>query len=119
MARPTPTSSGVGVSACGAGAFGSDLAGARRIFDALLPALRLPRVVSDETCYTYYPAGADQPFFCMMTDGSPAGGCLRVAFAALDRAHVDALWTEYNDRYYAFFFEDGDGNKFEICYRGP
>ena len=28
------------------------------------------------------------------------------------------IWPEYSPGYYAFFFEDPDGNKLEICCRG-
>lgn len=113
----------------------TDLGAARRIFDRLMPELGLSEVTEEKHCYTYHPRGARKPFFCLMAGDGPVGaGTMRVAFAARDRAHVDKLaaiardggaravegpqvWNEYSADYYAVFFEDHDGNRFEIIYR--
>ena len=112
----------------------ADLDGTRKILDGVLPALGLPRILADDDSSGYYPQAGDQPFVYVVADGPRSGGTTRVAFAGRDRAHVDQLsniarergareiegpqlWTEYSGNYYAVFFEDESGNKFEICYR--
>jgi catechol 2,3-dioxygenase-like lactoylglutathione lyase family enzyme len=113
----------------------TDLDAARRIFDGLMPEFGLSEITRHEDCYTYHPPGVRKPFLCLMAgDGPVAAGTMRVAFAARSREHVDKLarivrsggaqaiegpqvWNEYSADYYAVFFEDHDGNRFEIIYR--
>ena len=111
------------------------LAEPKRLFDALMPALRIGRSRGGEDYCTYYPQHAAAPFLCLMVADEHVAGSMRVAFAADDRTHVDALariaithgaqrsegpelCDEYGPDYYAFFFEDASGNKFEICHTG-
>ena len=110
------------------------LEGPRRLFDALMPALGLTQVSAECDCVDYRAPGTRQPFIGLMLDASHMPGSTRVAFAAESPEHVDHLaelvsengaaaiegpqyWTEYSADYYAIFFEDDNGNKYEICHR--
>lgn len=112
------------------------IAAARPLYDALLPALGLGEISGDHTSRTYYQNRADRaaPFFGLETDPEHRPNDGRFAFAAQSRADVDRLakisaeagarivegpelCLEYSATYYAVFFEDLDGNKFEICCR--
>ena len=111
------------------------LAGPRRIFDQLMPALGFSQIKSDEEYAGYHMPGVRQPFFGLNLDAAHQPGSMRVAFAANSRAHVDELarlviesgaahtlegpefCPEYSADYYALFFEDDSGNKYEICHR--
>jgi predicted lactoylglutathione lyase len=74
-------------------------------------------------------------FFGINADPRHRANGTRVAFAATSREQVEELaalaqaagaqafepphlCTEYTETYYATFFEDADGNRFEICFRG-
>lgn len=113
----------------------ADLAKSRPLYDAVLPALGYTRVTGDATGAYYHHPGRDADFFGITEDRSHRANGTRIAFAAIDRAQVDSLaelardagaaafepphlCTEYNDDYYAAFFEDASGNKLEICFRG-
>ena len=113
----------------------ADLAKARPLYDALLPALGYTRVTGDAGCVYYHLPGRDVDFFGINEDRSHRANETRISFAASNRAHVDSLaelartagagafegphlCTEYAERYYAAFFEDASGNKLEICFRG-
>ena len=73
-------------------------------------------------------------FFCFNEDRQHQPNATRISFWAENRAEVDRiaelvraiggrnlegpeLCREYSPGYYAFFFEDPDGNKLEICFR--
>ena len=93
-----------------------DLAGTKALIDAIAPEVG------------YRCRSADDEFVGYET---AAGGTMRVAFGVADRPSVDrvgelvrpnagraiegpGLHPEYGDDYYAVFFEDADGNKFEV-----
>jgi catechol 2,3-dioxygenase-like lactoylglutathione lyase family enzyme len=80
-------------------------------------------------------AGKPSEFFAFDEDVNHRPNATRIAFWAETREQVDRvakvvreaggrnlegpqIWPEYSPGYYAFFFEDPDGNKLEICCRG-
>jgi catechol 2,3-dioxygenase-like lactoylglutathione lyase family enzyme len=86
--------------------------------------------------HTFYSAGADKPseFFGFTEDKNHQANGTRIAFWADTRDEVDQIAElvrqaggknlegpetcgDYGPGYYAFFFEDPDGNKLEICCR--
>jgi catechol 2,3-dioxygenase-like lactoylglutathione lyase family enzyme len=88
------------------------------------------------TNHTFYSAGGDKAseFFGLTEDKNHRPNETRIAFWADTREEVDEIaklvrdaggknlegpeiCTEYSPGYYAFFFEDPDGNKLEICCR--
>ena len=112
----------------------SDIAKVRPLYDALLPALGYTRVNADEHQVYYHLPGDDVDFFGITADPGHRANGTRIAFAAASRKDVDKLGAlaraagaqafepphycvEYAEDYYATFFEDADGNKFEICCR--
>ncbi|HET7813856.1 MAG TPA: VOC family protein [Candidatus Baltobacteraceae bacterium] len=113
-----------------------NLAAARPFFDALLPAMGLSHINADSESAGYHAPGETgaEPFLWVVEDPQHRPGESRIAFAAPTRDEVDrlseiarkanagafeapALIEEYGPKYYASFFEDADGNKFEICCR--
>jgi catechol 2,3-dioxygenase-like lactoylglutathione lyase family enzyme len=113
----------------------SDVAKVRRLYDALLPALGYNRINDDGVHLYYHLPGDDVDFFGINADPRHRANGTRVAFAATSREQVEELaalaqaagaqafepphlCTEYTETYYATFFEDADGNRFEICFRG-
>jgi catechol 2,3-dioxygenase-like lactoylglutathione lyase family enzyme len=95
-----------------------------------------PEGSSGEDCHTFYSAGGDKPseFFGLTADKNHRPNGTRISFWADKREKVDAIAQlvreaggknpegpevviEYSPGYYAFFFEDPDGNKLEICCR--
>ena len=107
-----------------------------RFYEKLLPALGFTRDRSDETWGTFYSAGKDKPsdFFGFTEDQQHQANGTRIAFWAETRDEVDRIakvvpeiggqnlegpevCVGYSPGYYAFFFEDPDGNKLEICCR--
>jgi len=89
-----------------------------------------------ETYHTFYSAGGDKPseFFGLTEDRNHRPNGTRIAFWAETREKVDEIAKlvqeaggknlegpevvpDYTPGYYAFFFEDPDGNKLEICCR--
>ena len=114
-----------------------NLAKARPLYDALLPAMGYSRISEDEENVCYYPPQHPRanPFFCITADAQHRANETRLALRGGDRGDVDRLAAiarangacnfeepqvipEYSAGYYATFFEDADGNKFEICHRG-
>ncbi len=109
---------------------------ARPLLDALAEHIGYRRVAeSDEFeepgFVGYETATGGRPRFGLIPDPASLPGSTRLAFAVETRGEVDAaaiiarlhgaraiegpgLHPEYGD-YYAVFFEDADGNKFEIC----
>jgi len=86
--------------------------------------------------HTFYSAGGHRPseFFGFTEDKNHQPNGMRIAFWADTRDGVDQLaklvreaggqalegpeiCVDYSPGYYAFFFEDPDGNKLEICCR--
>ncbi len=113
-----------------------DFQRAMKFYKKLLPELGFTRDRSDETWGTFYSAGGNKPseFFGFTEDRDHQANGTRIAFWAETRDEVDriaALVREiggknlegpevcegYSLGYYAFFFEDPDGNKLEICCR--
>lgn len=95
-----------------------------------------PAGVAGGDFHTFYSAGGDKPseFFGLTEDKNHHPNGTRIAFWADTREEVDRvaklvheaggkalegpeICTEYSPGYYAFFFEDPDGNKLEICCR--
>ncbi len=89
-----------------------------------------------EDFHTFYSAGGDKPseFFGFTQDKSHQPNGTRIAFWADTRDEVDRIakivrdaggknlegpeiCVDYSPGYYAFFFEDPEGNKLEICCR--
>ena len=96
----------------------------------------LPNPSAGEDFHTFYSAGGDKPseFFGFTEDKNHRPNGTRIAFWAKTREKVDEiaklvreaggknsegpeLCQDYSPGYYAFFFEDPDGNKLEICCR--
>jgi catechol 2,3-dioxygenase-like lactoylglutathione lyase family enzyme len=113
-----------------------DMKSAREFYAKLLPAIGFTCDRSDKECGTFYVPGGDRPsaFFSFTEDRHHQPNGTRISFWADTRAEVDRiaalvreiggktlegpeLCEEYSPGYYAFFFEDPDGNKLEICSR--
>lgn len=109
---------------------------AMRFYEQLLPALGFTCNRSDATWATFYSVGPDKPseFFGFTEDPDHNPNGTRISFWADNRTEVDRIaelvakiggkalegpevCEEYSAGYYAFFFEDPDGNKLEICCR--
>jgi catechol 2,3-dioxygenase-like lactoylglutathione lyase family enzyme len=95
-----------------------------------------PPGTAGETFHTFYSTGDGKPseFFGLTEDKNHQPNSSRIAFWADTREKVDEIAElvrkaggrnldgpqvepEYSPGYYAFFFEDPDGNKLEICCR--
>lgn len=113
-----------------------DFQRAMRFYEKLLPALGFACDRSDDTWATFYSVGPDKPsdFFGFTEDRQHQPNGTRIAFWADTRDEVDRIaqlvreiggrtlegpeiCQGYSPGYYAFFFEDLDGNKLEICCR--
>lgn len=95
-----------------------------------------PTEASGGDFHTFYSAGRDMPseFFGFTEDKNHQANGTRIAFWADTRDEVDRVaklvreaggkalegpevCVDYSPGYYAFFFEDLDGNNLEICCR--
>jgi catechol 2,3-dioxygenase-like lactoylglutathione lyase family enzyme len=113
-----------------------DLKVARKFYATLLPTLGFTCDRSDADWGTFYAVGQDKPseFFGFTEDRQHQPNGTRIAFWAETREEVDRIaalvreiggknlegpevCASYSPGYYAFFFEDPDGNKLEICSR--
>jgi catechol 2,3-dioxygenase-like lactoylglutathione lyase family enzyme len=113
-----------------------DFAQARKFYEKLLPALGFTCDRSDPDWGTFYTVGRDQPseFFGFTVDPDHQPNGTRIAFWADSRDEVNKIaelvreiggrnlegpevCPGYSPGYYAFFFEDPEGNKLEICHR--
>jgi predicted lactoylglutathione lyase len=113
-----------------------DLTNARKFYGTLLPAIGFTCDRSDADWGTFYSVGQDKPaeFFGFTEDRQHQPNGTRIAFWAESREEVDRIaglvreiggqnlegpevCANYSPGYYAFFFEDPDGNKLEICCR--
>jgi catechol 2,3-dioxygenase-like lactoylglutathione lyase family enzyme len=113
-----------------------DLKVARKFYEKLLPAVGFACERSDNEWGTFYSVGGDEAsdFFGFTEDRQHQPNGTRIAFWADTRDEVDRIATlvreiggqylegpeicaNYSPGYYAFFFEDPDGNKLEICCR--
>lgn len=108
----------------------SDLGASRRFYEAALAPLGFGLVFSDDGGAAFGVEGADD--FWVLAGGTPTSGA-HVAFAAADRAAVDAfhraalgaggrdnggpgLRPEYHEGYYGAFVFDPDGNNVEAVH---
>jgi catechol 2,3-dioxygenase-like lactoylglutathione lyase family enzyme len=113
-----------------------DMEVAKRFYGKLLPELGFVHESPGESFHTFYSTGGDRPseFFGYTEDRNHQPNGTRIAFWAEIRAEVDRIsrlvreiggknlegpevCVDYSPGYYAFFFEDPDGNKLEICCR--
>ena len=114
----------------------SNAAAARPLYDAFLPALGFTKT---GLCngVPYFGLEGDtknSPFIELNEEPGHRGNSTRFAFWADTEEEVNRLggivrdagalvvegpayWPEYTPGYYAVFFEDRDGNKWEICCR--
>ena len=109
---------------------------AGKFYRKFLPQLGFVQEKPGRYYHTFYSAGGDRPseFFCFSPDKNHKPNQTRIAFWADTREEVDRLaklvrkaggkalegpeiCSGYSRGYYAFFFEDPDGNKLEICCR--
>ena len=114
----------------------SDLAAAQKLYDGWLPALGLSEIVDGQGQRGYTMPGGrkDTPFVWLDALPGHRGGANRIAFWAHSEEEVNRLGKivleagaravegpeychGYTPGYYAVFFEDADGNKWEICCR--
>jgi catechol 2,3-dioxygenase-like lactoylglutathione lyase family enzyme/heme-degrading monooxygenase HmoA len=118
-----------------------DLAAAKILFDALAPAIGYRMRMDEPDFVGYERADGGYPRVGFILDPEHRAGSMRLAFGVATQDDVDAaariasangaremdgpmLNPEYGDDYYAAFFEDADGNKYEIAaereaVRGP
>src|SRR4051812_41693159 len=107
-----------------------NMAAALPFYAALLPALGFTEASGDDTWMTYTaPGGGKREFFGFTEDPNHQPNGTRVSFWADTRDEVDRvaevvrgaggkvlegpeLCRDYSPNYYAFFWEDPDGNKF-------
>lgn len=121
-----------------------DLEAATKFYAKFLPQLGFVREKHEvppegnpgETFHTFYSVGGNKPseFFGLSEDRDHRPNGTRIAFWAETREKVDQIaalvreaggkslegpevCVDYSLGYYAFFFEDPDGNKLEICCR--
>ncbi len=103
----------------------------------VLPAIGFTKVSGDESWMTYTAEGDGmREFFGFTEDPKHRPNETRISFWADTPAEVDRvaavvkkaggkvlegpeLCVDYTPVYYAFFWEDPDGNKLEICCRTP
>jgi catechol 2,3-dioxygenase-like lactoylglutathione lyase family enzyme len=113
-----------------------DIDAARKFYGKILPAIGFTNKTSDDDdCVTYRATGEGMPeFFCFTVDPNHQPNGTRISFWADTREEVDRvaevvrqaggkvlegpeLCRDYTPDYYAFFWEDPNGNKLEICCR--
>lgn len=111
-----------------------DLRKVVRFYDALMASLGLRRVRACAGSREYYATDRGDPFFGVIQAVTSVPGRTRIAFAAATRKDVDRVaaavkragarkmsgpevCAAYHQPYYAVFFEDPDGNRFEVCCR--
>jgi len=110
---------------------------AQEFFAKILPEIGFTLDKSAEEWGAFEKDGGGKPaeFFAFDEDANHRPNETRIAFWAETREQIDRvakivreaggqnlegpqIWREYSPGYYALFFEDPDGNKFEICCRG-
>lgn len=101
-------------------------------YDALMAALGMQRVAASERWVEYGYGQMTTPYFALTEDTDHRADATRIAFAAESKDEVDRVGAavrasgavavegpefcpEYHPGYYAVFFEDPDGNRFEVC----
>jgi catechol 2,3-dioxygenase-like lactoylglutathione lyase family enzyme len=107
-----------------------DLEGSRRLLAAFMPLVGYELRLEDEGYISYW-TGV-RPSIGFIADGKRGSGMMQLAFAVASSDDVDAVahaalaagaqnidgpgpFPEYDPDYYAVFFEDSSGNKFEVC----
>jgi predicted enzyme related to lactoylglutathione lyase len=113
-----------------------DMKTAEHFYEQVLPAIGFTRKSKGEWI-TFEAEGEGKPeFFGFTKDPAHQPNGTRISFWAESREEVDRvaevvrraggkvlegpeLCVDYTPDYYAFFFEDPDGNKLEICHRSP
>jgi catechol 2,3-dioxygenase-like lactoylglutathione lyase family enzyme len=114
----------------------TDMETAKKFYRKFLPQLGFVHESPGKKYLTFFSAGGDKPseFFCFSPDKNHKPNRTRIAFWADTREEVDRIaklvrdaagkklegpevCKSYSSGYYAFFFEDPDGNKLEICCR--
>lgn len=114
-----------------------DVAAARALFDAIAPHVGYRRRDDEEADFVGYEteSGGRPRVGFILEPSDVAAGSMRLAFSVASRDEVDAaaraasqcgaramegpgLHPEYGD-YYAVFFEDADGNRFEVLTPPP
>lgn len=103
-----------------------------KFYDAFMPALGLRVIHRGDRSRSYYHKDKRLPFFWLVQAVKSTPSRSRIAFAAATRKDVDRLaaivrragakeicgpMACYAQPYYAVFFEDPEGNKFEVCCR--
>ena len=113
-----------------------DIARAKKFYGEILPAIGFTRPgdTGPEWYNFYAPGEGKTEFFGFTEDPNHTPNGTRISFWAESREEVDRvagvvkraggkvlegpeLVADYTPNYYAFFFEDPDGNKLEICFR--
>jgi catechol 2,3-dioxygenase-like lactoylglutathione lyase family enzyme len=114
----------------------SNLARARRFYDVFLPAVGFTEIKPDGAAMSYRAPGEGAParFVEINEEPNHRGNANRIAFWGESEEAVNRLGEiargagarmmegpeycqEYTPGYYAVFFEDDDGNKWEVCCR--
>src|SRR5262245_29413723 len=109
---------------------------AKKFYGKFLPQLGFVHEKPGRYFHTFFSAGGDKPaeFFGLSPDKNHKPNRTRIAFWADTREEVDRIaklvrdaggkkhegpevCKGYSPGYYAFFFEDPDGNELEICCR--
>lgn len=107
-----------------------DIAATRALLDGLAKYIGYRQLVNEPNFVGYETAVHGRPRIGLILDPDHRAGSTRLAFAVATRQQVDevariardqnsqtiegaSVHSEYGD-YYAVFFEDGDGNKFEV-----
>jgi catechol 2,3-dioxygenase-like lactoylglutathione lyase family enzyme len=113
-----------------------DMEVAKKFYGKFLPQLGFVHESPGDDFHSFYAAGRGKPseFFGLTEDKNHRPNDTRIAFWADTRDEVDRVaklvreaggktlegpevCVDYSPGYYAFFFEDPDGNKLEICCR--
>lgn len=107
-----------------------DLNETRAFLRAIMPLVGFD-LRSDGDGFISYWQNGKRPTIGFIEDGNGGSGQMRIAFAVAETHQVDdvakaaaergarniegpSFHAEYGDDYYAVFFEDADGNKFEV-----
>ena len=105
-----------------------------KLYDALFRSLGTTRCQRGQRTVEWYNGAKPEPFFGIHRNLSHVANQSRIAFAADARQDVrrtaaavkragakniegPEVCKSYSQPYYAVFFEDFDGNKFEVCCR--
>ncbi len=107
---------------------------ARPFYDALCEQFGLACEESSGSWVEYLGRDDTSPFIAVTEDPDCIASSARIALRATSRAHVDRVAAavrlagalefehagfcpEYSEGYYATFFADPDGNRYEVCYK--